>query len=488
MKIEFEGTFRTYTAAVGAKLTEAPRLRKQLRLVTSKTTQLRALVDDLESSAEFGKLVLETRSSFSGDYHGKSESVWREAVKNFFRRSGYYIDTFEGKSVHDDAALDRYREAFQRREVEISYLALMEYVHFAEDSMNFSTFEIRRFGADELDSIFQNKISEVFYPWAAVDVGQLQDYWFVCVREVLPARQIGKIKIPWDEISRVDIRYTAWPKAIEAVLKQLALFNWREVEGAEKDLETGWRGFCVPFVLRLSDHLLDSPWLSPDFSRLEKRPVIDSDTGEEVGEEPLTYISVNGKGTDEFKGFIQGVNDLMCRLRPREKDWEFLDVAVGFFIKAFFAEGLEQMLWHITTLEALLGEKGTGVIARLAGRIASILGKGEHEKTTVKKEFTELYSFRSDLVHGNRFKKEVYVGHLRNARDQARETLLWFLHYLDWVQTEISANLPAEGIPTRGEILSLIDLDEHGRNRLGWLVKILPSDFPSVRSWLGKAV
>lgn len=146
------------------------------------------------------------------------------------------------------------------------------------------------------------------------------------------------------------------------------------------------------------------------------------------------------------------------------------------------------MLWHITTLEALLGEKGTGVTARLAGRIASILGRGEEEKTTVKKEFSELYNFRSDLVHGNRFKKEVYVGHLRNARDQARETLLWFLHYLDWVQTLISANLPAEGIPTRGEILSLIDLDEHARNRLARLMQILPSDFPSVRSWLGEAV
>jgi hypothetical protein len=445
-------------------------------------------VDDLESSAEFDKLVLETRSAFSGDYHGKSKSVWRVALKNFFRRSGYYSDVFEGKSVDGDAALERYREAFQRRKIEVSYLAPMEYVRFAEESMKFGTFEIMRFGADALNSIFQNKINEVFYPWASVDVGQLQDYWFVRVREMLPAHQIGSIKILWDEISRVDVRYTAYPKAIEVVLKQLALFNWREVEQVEKDLETGWRGFCVPFVLRLSDNLLDSPRLSPDFSRLEKMPVFDSLTGEELGEEPLTYIRLNQKGTDEFKGFIRHVNDLTNRLGASEKGWEFLEVAFGFFIKAFFAEGLEQMLWHITTLEALLGEKGSGVTARLAGRIASILGKGEQEKATVKNEFNELYNFRSDLVHGNRFKKEVYVGHLRNARDQARETLLWFLHYLDWIQTKISANSPAEEFPTRGEILSLIDLDEHARNRLGQIMKTLPSEFPSVQSWLGKAV
>lgn len=338
MKIDLEGIFRTYTNTVRAKLqrgSEAPKRRKQLRLATNNTTQLRVLVDDLESSAEFGKLVLETRSSFLGEYHGKSKSAWREAVKNFFRRSGYYIDIFEGQSVNGNVALDKYREAFQQREVKISYLALMEYVRFAEESMKFSTFEIRRFGADELESIFQNKISEIFYPWAAVDARQLRDYWFVCIGEMLPARQIGKIKIPWDEISRVDLRYTAYPEAVEAVLKQLALFNWREVEQAEKDLETGWRGFCLPFVFRLSDHLLDSPWLSPDFSRLEKMPVIDSDTGEEVGEEPLTYISVNPKGTDEFKRFIQHVSDLMCRLRAREKDWEFLDVAFGFLSRRF---------------------------------------------------------------------------------------------------------------------------------------------------------
>ena len=51
-------------------------------------------------------------------------------------------------------------------------------------------------------------------------------------------------------------------------------------------------------------------------------------------------------------------------------------------------------------IEALIGEKGKGITARLKGRIAKILGNSD------KKIFEKLYDFRCDLVHGNVPKKK----------------------------------------------------------------------------------
>ena len=92
--------FRAYTDAVRSLLQdrpESPRVKGPLRLVVNKALELTALVENLENTAEFQQLILGTRSSYSGDYHGKSDWAWQGAAKNFFRRSGYYIDIYEGK-------------------------------------------------------------------------------------------------------------------------------------------------------------------------------------------------------------------------------------------------------------------------------------------------------------------------------------------------------------------------------------------------------
>ncbi len=71
-------------------------------------------------------------------------------------------------------------------------------------------------------------------------------------------------------------------------------------ERQEKDLERGWRGFSIPFVLRVDDNLLSSPRRAPDLSRLETELFVD-ETGREIGEVPAVAIHLNGVETDEFK-------------------------------------------------------------------------------------------------------------------------------------------------------------------------------------------
>jgi len=489
--------FRAYTDAVRSLLQdrpESPRVKGPLRLVVNNALELTALVENLENTAEFQQLILGTRSSYSGDYHGKSDWAWQGAAKNFFRRSGYYVDIYEGKVPHTDTSFQNYCEAFQRREIEIGYLVPMEFVRFAEPFMDLGTFQLRRFAADELEAIFQNTVNEVFYPSAVIPVKQLENYWFVYLTQLAPSPKLGRIFVDMSGMDRVSFEYTGYPKVIESALQQLALFDWQADwwkapsspihKQQEKDEEIGWLGFGIPFVLRVDNNLLGSPRRAPDFATLQAEPFVDARTGEEIGEVPVTYIRLDKGETDTFKTSIQRTGNLLGSLGAKQNDWRFLEVALGNFIKAFFAEGLEQMLWHITTLEALLGEKGEGVTERLARRIASILGKSEDERKAIRKQFKDLYRFRCDLVHGNPFQKPIYVGHLRDIRNLARRTLLWFLHYLENIQGRIPHDQAGESLPTREDILMLLDLDENSRARLAWLIDSLPSGFPYVSQWV----
>lgn len=489
--------FCIYTDAVRSKMQkrrEELNTKGPLRLFVNKAVELRTMVDQLESGDEFHQLTLETRSSFHGNYHGNSEGAWQLAIKNFFRRSAYYADIFEGEIVSIEAPFHNYCEAFQRREIQVNYLAPMEFVKFAERTMDFGTFHIRRFSSDELSTIFQNTINEVFYPWAVVDVKQLQNYWFLHLIESAQAPKLGWIHVNLNDIDRVGIEYTEHSKTVEFALQQLALFDWQADwwkkrsghghEKQDKDLEKGWLGFGIPFVLRVDDNLLDSPRPVPDISKLETEPLIDAQTGEEIGEVPAVYIHLNKSETDSFKAFIKRAGNLLTSLRAKQNGWQFLEVALGNFIKAFFSEGMEQMLWHITALEALLGERGEGVTDRMARRIASILGKNKNERKAIRKQFKELYVFRSDLVHGNPFQKQTYVGHLRDARNLSRRVLLWFLHYLCKIRAGIPFNHATENIPTREDMITLLDLDQNSRKHIRWLIDILPSEFPYVSEWV----
>src|SRR5207249_4396637 len=181
----------------------------------------------------------------------------------------------------------------------------------------------------------------------------------------------------------VEVKYTNYPLAVQEALQLLATYHWRAEWWKESELEKekGWLGFNVPVVVHIDDDLLADPGPAPDLSLFEPwRPiagtVIDEETGEQVneviGEEPVFWIDLDDQETKVFKAMMQRLDPIADSVRAKQHDWPFVEVALGFFVKAFFSKGLEQLLWHITVLESFLGKKGQGVEERLAPRIASI--------------------------------------------------------------------------------------------------------------------
>ena len=468
-------------------------IKKNRILYMSSSTK----IEKCESTIEFSELVNESMKEPSFVLHGflKGRGIWEHAIKNFFRRSGYYHSIIENNPINVDDIFTTYLHAFQRSSVQRTYLVPMGLVHFSEKPMDFGSFQIQQFSKRELINICQNKINEKFYPYAHISLNQmilLQNCWFICITESIQRSKDDYF--PWEEIGQVKPEYTSHPGSVEFVLQKLVLFDWQwdqmrelpSLEGQKKedreDKERFWQGFEVPFIIVLDDDPLNSPRRTV-VSRLRTVPVFHPHTGEEIGEVPETAIHFDEKETAAFKNNILQIECIFSLLTPMEPDWKFVEVALGFFVKAFFADGLEQLLWHITTLEALLGEKTENLRQRLASRIALVCGKTNREKKKLRKEFLDLYDFRCDLVHGNVFQKQVYVGHLHTARSLALRTLLWYLHCLKYIKEHLQ-DKGEDTIPTRKDILLAIDLDYSERSRLSWLNKELPPEFPFVSNWI----
>jgi len=471
---------------------------KKLHTLTSKNIELVFIstIEKLEKSSEFDLLVEETLNLYSGDYHGKNRSVWEQVVKDFFRRSGYYYNFFDGNNINIDVLFKKYCESFEQHKMEVIYLAPLEFVDFKPDNlvMDFGIFQIRKFSKDELETIFQNQINEIFYPRAVIDLDFMENYWYIYFIQEEEIPKIGYIYFDFNSLEKVKIKYTNFPQALEQRLRILSLYHWqadlwKNNRTQEKmDEEVGWFGFKIPVFLKINKCFIIAPNHAPDFKRkLLTEPIYDV-KGNIIGEGPTIYIRLNKEETNSFKIFTKETTKIINRIDINKNKWKFLDIALGYFVKAFFTDsferGVEQLLWNITALEALLGEKNKDLTESIARRISIILGTTQNEKKKIKKQFKELYNFRCALVHGVYFKKKIYIGHLRACRDLVQKTILWFLHYLYFIQKEILEKENYQMSIKRKDVLNFLDLEPNSRENIKNLYYKIPKDFPQVKGWL----
>ena len=274
-------------------------------------------------------------------------------------------------------------------------------------------------------------------------------------------------------------KHTRFPCAVEDVLARLVLFDW--VVAPQND-DLPYLGFNVPFVVRVDDNALRSPRSAPDCSTLVTTPQIDLSTGDEY-ESPIFFFNLNESHVVAFEECIERTDECLRHLLTDDTHWPFLKVAIGNLIKAFFADGLEQLLWHVTVLETLLGERKQGVATSLAGRIAALLGTTQNKKKELRKQFGKLYDFRCSLVHGSEFKEDIQRKQLFEARMMARRVMIWFVHYFGDIAARVNEGSWQSEVPKREDFLILLDLSDSDRVRLSALLSNLPTGFPTAPAW-----
>jgi hypothetical protein len=453
-------------------------------------TDLYAFVERWEKHLGFKGLARATGALFPSDF--VVVNFWEPELQHFFRRSRFYKDAYEGRDIDVAGLFQNLLGELRRRTTRVTYIAPIEGIDFSETSIEFVGFRIRRFSAAELAEIFHNDVSEVFYPWAFVDVGRLSNFWCIEVEE-----DIDYPVNPLDQVIDLDLspslrkEFSAFPKALEEVLQQFVLYDWQvawsdvpEAQEEERDQEPGpgWFRFDIPCVLEVSDNLFIPPRRTLYIPEVDVNYTVMSEADDGLVEVPFYAFEMSDDDLASFKAFVADIQGILTRLEPHLKKWAFVEIGLGFLIKAFFTDGLQQLLWHITVLESFLGENKESLTELLSNRLVIILDVGE-DRDAFREKFKTLYDFRSRLVHGDDeiLKKKVYVGHLREARIFARETALWFLRFLDHVQANYQ-NAPRNmGLPERKDILTVLDMKPGRRAKVGWLLGTLPEDFPSPR-------
>jgi len=449
IKKKIHQTFKVYIEHVIKYLKENDSVRKIKHLDIHSNSKDK--IEHLENGEEFSNLIddsMKIDSPFvKSQFLGGSEGEWGYATKNFFRRSHCYADILSNNVIDQEKLFEQFLESFKNKQTQISYYALIEFVYFPKKILDFDSFKICSLSKSELDEIFSNPINEMFYPYAKIDSGTLQNYWFACVTK-------NKVfeKESLDTDSKVRFKHSAFTKEIELVMKKLALYDW-QCFGQDSKF---WMSPEIPYVFSVNDNLLSSPLPNVfDYRQLSTDSVFDPYTGEELGQSPIIIFHLD----EEFERFICKIENTF-KILKNNINLNFIDNALGHFIKAFFANGIEELLWHISAIEALLGSKSSGLTSSLARRSALLIEKKPENRIKIYKAFKKLYDFRSNLVHGNpdivNEKNHPNFEHLYNAHNISRQVMLWFLEYVSHNIKKFE-NLSSEKV--RDKICEIIDLE-----------------------------
>jgi len=490
MEKKFKLLLESYLQLTERKYRESIKEKRNgvFKLYHNKELEFSKFIIDMESHLIFDELVKETYKFKYGYYFKKKESKldfslneMKRKIINYFKRSGCYYDIFTSREdVFSNYTLIKYLDALTRKEKEQNYFAPMEYVGFAEHLMDFDQFRIQKVTADELDNMLNNKINKIFFKRSYIKMEQLkelEDYWFICFTKKYPVQEYrGKYRIKIDQdFTHADIEFAQFPIEILPIIKILSLFDWKadwlkNINRDNNSIETSAIKFRIPFVLITDDDLLELPKAAPDFTILKTELVnmINNNGSIDVYEVPERNIILNKERTDNFITFIAYTNRLYSSLRIDENGWHFLNLSLDFYLKGFFSNGLEQLLWNITSIEALLGgkdggyekdrdgiSKQEGLTEKLSRRIGLILTKERSHQKEIKEDFKDLYDYRCDLVHGNMFENRALIKHILKTRDICRKIILNYIYYLYKIQCNLSDNEKV----TRESILFKIDIN-----------------------------
>lgn len=452
--------------------------RGKLALIRNPERELADVVESLEDTPQFKRLAQLTRSTLQDDFHtSERDDDWQRAAQCWFRRGRAYLRYARPGALDSSALFQTYLDAFKQRELVVRYLAPIEFVGFAKEELDCGAFQIRRFSLSELDRILQTDVNRVFYPAATADTTRLCAYWFLVAEESTAARALTEeVFIDLTEVGRVLWSYHPPPSSIAKPLRALSLFDWQQATTRHGEVPGGWVRFGLPIVFRVDDALLAAPHRMPDCSVLKGESVYDL-------EREAVYADLDDGATLHLEEFCRRIAAKLVDYREKHP-WYFFEIAMMYFVRAFQTDDLEQMLWHTIALEALLGgSRGGAVLEPLRRRLSLILGETRAEQEQIRKRFKKLYQLRCDLVHGNRMLKSLESTYLAELRVFARRSMLWFTHWLATLSGTIRQADDASALPTQSELLSVLDLEERARVKIGDLIRALPREFPNVPAW-----
>lgn len=278
--------------------------------------------------------------------------------------------------------------------------------------LEFGGARLRRFAANELRELFDEEQLRRTHPKHKLEADRFAEFQWLVVEEMVEfdqdkgARILPDLLIDFSQdFGRIEPHEGRHSGAVEAVLFFLLLAPWEEWAAIA---ELDWRGFQVPWV-----HTVDKDIFvrrtappSPDSLNWTIAIFLDSGGGEIEEEVPLVR-NLNDQAEADLPNWDQRYWEIVERAR---KSVLFETPIVHFFVRAYFAEGIDEFLAHVIVIEAALGmhadydqsqriapdrHKRMGASKRTRHRVAGLLGSRDFGD-----QYDRLFDIRSSFLHG----------------------------------------------------------------------------------------
>ncbi|WP_380780418.1 hypothetical protein [Sphingomonas sp. R86520] len=326
-------------------------------------------------------------------------------------------------------AAEALADAYQRKTARQLHLCPLD---IADElpALAFGSAQVRQYSTEELAGLFDATRLARNFPTRPLEADRLAQFQWLVVEELVqldhpPERRA--FPLLYETLDRdfgeIDPHLGKLPPAVEGALAFLLLAPWEQWSTMQ---EVSWRGFRVPWIHTVSDDLFirPSPPPSPDTLSLEPHIVTDH-WGEDVELERPTTIPLEDEATPELLKFDAAAWQQFERGRASAL---FETPIVHFLVRAYLADGMDEVMAHMTAIEAALGleadhrnkpktdpYKNLGATKRIMARIAALLGDVQSAA-----DYKDLFEMRSAYVHGRRVLAKVGTTDRVRARSLAR--------------------------------------------------------------------
>ncbi|WP_245285377.1 hypothetical protein [Bradyrhizobium sp. WSM3983] len=298
----------------------------------------------------------------------------------------------------------------------------------------FGPAKLSRLTADELRAIVDERRLKRLYPRQDFDAERFSEFHWLVVEETVvleqepEARAVPVLFMDFSQdLGRIEPHKGRFPIAFEDTLFFLLLAPW---ESWSTMAEVDWRGFRVPWVYTVDRDIFVRPNSppSPDTLSWEDR-IYDDGYGETYEEERPVELRLADDVETELAVWDQS---RWATVEQAKRSVLFETPIVHFLVRAFLADGVDELLAHITTIEAALGlradydksvriapdrHKGMSATKRMRGRLAGLLGDRLYAD-----QYKRLFNVRSAFLHG-RAMSAISTKERVSARSLARQVV-----------------------------------------------------------------
>jgi hypothetical protein len=319
---------------------------------------------ELLSTPEFVRLC-DICASLYPNAGTKSKDALSFAVDNALHALGLPSSLASARrdfGLSAELAAVRLHSAFERTKASRVYLCPLDRAGDLPE-VKFGPNRIARLTAAELEELIDLPRLRRFNATWTFDAERFSEFTWLVIKQTYSldrSPQERAIPILFEKRSRdwgaIEPHRLRFPAAVEDALFAMLLAPW------EDWVDMPWvyqRGFEVPWIYQSTDDLFVRPQRPPSPDTLSWDPPILDEEGEEVfGTERPVRPSLKGDGA-EVSDWLNDSRwaDVMCA----RKGPLFAIPIAHFFVKAFLEEPLDEVLAHLTAIEARRGSKATVV-------------------------------------------------------------------------------------------------------------------------------